>query len=181
MLTLNDFVSISFVDFSQFFLQWTWIFSLIPACCFTPLYNIHTKSKNFSSILRTVESILPSLWIKRRADASALPDTSARAQFDTIVLNLTNGESSIQALQEVYCNNLPFLCSFQMMGKEGLLLLDCRISMFETTTSFLKERVQTQDFFLFTTLRKLKSTPHRHCLTVEMSRLGKIQFEKKVQ
>ena len=53
------------------------------------------KSKNFSSILRTVESILPSLWIKRRADASALPDTSARAQFDTIVLNLTNGESSI--------------------------------------------------------------------------------------
>ena len=53
------------------------------------------KSKNFSSILRTVESILPSLWIKRRADASALPYTSARAQFDTIVLNLTNGESSI--------------------------------------------------------------------------------------
>ena len=140
----------------------------IPACCFTPLYNIHTKSKNFSSILRTVESILPSLWIKRRADASALPYTSARAQFDTIVLNLTNGESSIQALQEVYCNNLPFLCSFQMMGKEGFLLLDCRISMFETTTSFLKERVQNQDFFLFNTLRKLKSTPHRHCLTVEM-------------
>ena len=65
MLTLNDFVSISFVDFSQFFLQWIWIFSLILACCFTPLYNIHTKSKNFSSILRTVESILPSLWIKR--------------------------------------------------------------------------------------------------------------------
>ena len=102
-------------------------------------------------------------------------------QFDTIVLNLTNGESSIQALQEVYCNNLPFLCSFQMMGKEGFLLLDCRISMFETTTSFLKERVQTQDFLLFTTLRKSKSTPHRHCLTVEMLRLGKTQFEKKVQ
>ena len=228
MLTLNDFVSISFVDFSQFFLQWIWIFSLIPACCFTPLYNIHTKSKNFSSILRTVESILPSLWIKRsswdkkiltlgilyyqllksinqikkrtRRNSECQKTSFVRflylgldfspglsqthlhvPQFDTIVLNLTNGESSIQALQEVYCNNLLFLCSFQMMGKEGFLLLDCHINMVTTTTSFLKERVQNQDFFLFNTLRKLKSTPHRHCLTVEMSRLGKTQFEKKVQ
>ena len=114
----------------------------IPACCFTPLYNIHTKSKNFSSILRTVESILPSLWIKRRgwdksltlnikSEQNYFSDTQNSVlfaflsnlsilrvdskdfltsksfcpsysqthlhvpQFDTIVLNLINGESSI--------------------------------------------------------------------------------------
>ena len=140
MLTLNDFVSISFVDFSQFSLQWIWIFSLYSGLLFYSVIQHTYQIKEFL-IYFTNCRIYPTVTLdKKKSWCISSPRHICTCPNSILLFWIWQMERVQSRLcRKSIVTTCPFSAAFKWW--ESSFLLDCRISMFETTTSFLKERV----------------------------------------